>query len=289
MFKPLLAAEYHNFNPPYLASPKIDAIRCLIRNCQAVSRSLKPLPNKYVQDALGLIQLNDLDGELAVGSFTDPHCFSNTTKFVMSKDREAAFTFWVFDDASFPNRPFQERYMHATEKVHAVVSPCPIDILKQTRIDTLTELHAFEDNAISFGFEGVMLRSPDGHYKYGRSTVKENILLKVKRFDDAYANVVGFAELMHNENPSYVNELGDSSRASLNAYKEPMNTLGALIVKNTVTDVIFKIGTGFTQDERLSIWNNKKEYLNRRLRYKFFPHGMKDKPRHPVFLCWMED
>jgi DNA ligase-1 len=39
-----------------------------------------------------------------------------------------------------------------------------------------------------------------GTYKFGRSTVRDNILLKVKRFLDDEAVVIDIEEKMHNEN-----------------------------------------------------------------------------------------
>jgi len=67
-------------------------------------------------------------------------------------------------------------------------------------INSAEELDAFEAACLRDGFEGVMLRSPSGRYKFGRSTLKENLLLKLKRFEDAEAQIIGFEELSHNAN-----------------------------------------------------------------------------------------
>ena len=64
----------------------------------------------------------------------------------------------------------------------------------------LEEVQQLEDKFLDAGFEGVMLRDPDGTYKFGRASVKENILLKVKKFLDAEGIVVGFKEKMSNQN-----------------------------------------------------------------------------------------
>jgi DNA ligase-1 len=45
------------------------------------------------------------------------------------------------------------------------------------------------------------------------------------------------------------------------------------------TGVEFNIGTGFTAEDRA-----KKDWVGLIVKYKFFPIGVKDKPRHPVYL-----
>ncbi len=56
-FKPMLAdpiePEKYPLRFPLLVSTKIDGIRVLVRDGVAYSRSLKPIPNKYVQSVLG--------------------------------------------------------------------------------------------------------------------------------------------------------------------------------------------------------------------------------------------
>jgi len=51
-----------------------------------------------------------------------------------------------------------------------------------------------------------------------------------------------------------------------------------------VTGVEFSIGTGLTALQRGVFWARQDDYLGKTVKYKFFPVGVKDKPRHPVFL-----
>jgi DNA ligase 1 len=60
---------------PILASPKLDGIRCIMINGVAMSRTLKPIPNLYVQERLKNLP-NGLDGELIVGNPTNPDVFN---------------------------------------------------------------------------------------------------------------------------------------------------------------------------------------------------------------------
>lgn len=53
-----------------------------------------------------------------------------------------------------------------------------------------------------------MVRSLAGKYKQGRSTEKEGILGKLKRFVDAEFEVVSYTERMHNGNAPTKDALG---------------------------------------------------------------------------------
>ena len=129
-----------------------------------------------------------------------------------------------------------------------------------------------------------MLRHPDGPYKHGRSTAKEGWLLKVKRFEDSEARIIGFSELMHNANEAKRNELGHLERSSHKANKVGKQMLGALTVQDLKTKVEFDIGTGFTEDQRRLLWATGDNLLGKVVKYKSQPTGVKEKPRFPVFL-----
>jgi len=286
-FKPLLSATFkHDMERkfPYISSPKLDGIRCVIKDGVALSRTLKPIPNKHIQSILGNHRLDGLDGEIIVGDPTDDDCFRNTTKVVMSHDKVEDFTYFVFDhteiDKSFDYR-FSEAYKQCCES--GIVQ---VRALNHACVWSEEELIERENEFVAQGYEGLMLRDLQGRYKYGRSTLKEQILIKVKRFTDSDAIVLGYEEQERNENEKVINELGNSKRSSHNAGKTKSGTLGALIVKDFHTGVEFNIGTGLSASERQYIWDNQNYYLGQILKYKFFPVGVKDKPRHPVFLAW---
>ncbi|MNG11564.1 DNA ligase [compost metagenome] len=129
-----------------------------------------------------------------------------------------------------------------------------------------------------------MVRQADGKYKQGRSTLREGILLKLKRFNSAECIVTGFEELMHNANEAKINETGHTDRSSHKENLVPMNTLGALLVKDIESGVDFAIGTGYTAAQRKEIWDNRRQWLGKIVTYTHFAVGSGyDKPRFPVF------
>ncbi len=280
-FKPMLADTIEDVNTlkyPVLVSPKLDGVRAVVKGGVVLSRSLKPIPNKYVQKLFS--HLEGLDGELIVGESTAEDVYRKTVSGVMSEDGEPNVVFYVFDCIINPKDSFLDSLTEAfqlTDKASNVQ-----DLIHQ-QVNSAEELLEVEAEFTSQGYEGVMVRSLNGIYKYNRSTLREGYLLKLKRFLDAEAIIIGFEELMHNNNQAKVNELGHTDRSSHRENLEPGDTLGALIVKDVTTGVEFKIGTGFTADQRKAIWNIKDELKNELATYKYFPVGVKDAPRHPVF------
>jgi DNA ligase-1 len=262
---------------PFYVSPKLDGVRATSIDGILHSRSLKRFPNPMVNSKLASVA--PLDGELICGDPNSPTVFRDTMQCVMSHVFPVTdLKFFVFDLVD-TNKQFADRLMEAAGYCDGrQIIPLP-----HRAINTMDELIAAEEAALDAGFEGVMLRDPAGRYKFGRATQSEGSLLKVKRFMQDEALIIGFEEQMHNANEAKVNELGYTERSSHQANKIPTGVLGALVVRRP-DGVEFNIGTGFTYQEREEIWRKRQEWIGQTVTYKFLPVGIKDKPRHPVFL-----
>ena len=253
-FKPLLAYTVKNPDAlrfPVLVSPKLDGIRCVIHNDQPVSRTLKPIPNRFIQSELGFYP--PFDGELMVGDPRDPAAFNKSTSGIMSRDGEPDFTYWVFDyvETGFLHMSFETRLLMAQETVKNWPRA---RLVPHTKVHNAAELMRLEAYYVGLGYEGIMARAPWGTYKFGRSTESQGLLGKVKRFEDTEGTIVGYEELMRNENEATINNLGYQERSTAQAGQIPGGTLGALIVSHPDWEDTFGIGTGFTADERFTLW-----------------------------------
>jgi DNA ligase 1 len=272
MFKPMLACnvtDLSKINFPVYCSPKIDGIRCIILKGEVLSRSLKPIPNKFIQSQLrGFDQ--DLDGELYIPGKT----FNEISSAVMSEEGEPDFVYLVFDEIS--DKPYCERLQFDQRPPNSADLEC-------VHVSCLEGLLSLEKRYIEEGHEGLMIRSPEGPYKYGRSTEKEGYLMKLKRFEDYEAIITGFIEENENTNEQSINELGKKKRSSHKANKLPKDTLGALLLTDTKTGVEFKVSSGLDHALKKEIWLNKELYKGRLIKYKCMA-SLKDKPRHPTFL-----
>jgi DNA ligase-1 len=287
MFKPMLASKVTKFDAlkfPLLASIKLDGIRATVQGGQLLSRTLKPLPNKAIQ-ALFAGLPEGLDGELILGDPAAPDCFRKTSSKVMSPDEDAeGIVFHVFDKfAPTPTDPFTNRSFYLEIAVKENRDKYPIHLVFQTKINSLEMLEQFEEMVLAEGHEGVMLRSLNGPYKQGRSSEREGYLLKLKRFQDGEAEIIGVEEQMHNDNEAETNELGRTKRSTKQEGMIPAGVLGALNVRDLVSGVEFDIGTGFDADERAEYWKKRKKLTGLIAKYKYFATGGKDKPRFPVF------
>jgi DNA ligase-1 len=284
--KPMLACDYDasKLKYPCIASPKLDGVRGLVSGGKLLSRSLKLIPNLYVQEILGATGYEYLDGELIVGSPTDKLCYTNTVSHVMAiNKRDFAFTYYVFDVHSFDGASYAAR-RRSLEAMSFMDGHPHISLLEQREIHSEEELLDYEQEKLAEGYEGLILRDPNGLYKFGRSTVNEGLLLKVKRFADGEARIIGFEEQQKNNNPKTVNELGRGKRSSHQENKVGKDTLGALHVKDIVTGVDFHIGTGMNDELRAAIWAETSSWMGKIVKYKHFTVGSVDKPRHPVYL-----
>lgn len=288
--KPMLAASLlkgavDTLEYPLYASPKLDGVRALVTGEGFVSRNLKPIPNQFVQSfASEFAPL--LDGELVVGDPTEKDCFRKTTSGVMSAEGTPNFTFWVFDrilELEFRNRLADVKWRTKTMTGAAARR---VAVVPHKLVQNAFELHEFEEAMLERGFEGVMLRSPDSPYKHGRSTLREGYLIKMKRFVDSEAVVIGCEELLHNQNTATTNALGHKERSAHKAGKVRGGTLGALFVRDCATGVEFRIGSGFTAEERQLMWHDRGRLTGQIVRYRYFPTGSKTAPRFPVFAGW---
>jgi DNA ligase-1 len=144
---------------------------------------------------------------------------------------------------------------------------------------------SFEETAVTLhGHEGIMLRSMDGPYKFGRSTEREGYLLKVKRFTDGEAVIIGMEELYHNKNEAFTGELGQTKRRGLQENMVAGGIMGKLCVRDLKTGVEFNIGTGYTALQRKVWWRLRSKMKGRIVKYRFQEHGVKNKPRIASFV-----
>jgi DNA ligase-1 len=288
-FKPMLAgkAELDKLQFPVLASAKLDGVRAIVIDGKVYSRSLKLIPSAWVQRTFGVLP-DGTDGELIAGEPTDKAVYRKTTSEVMSEDG-GPVSFYAFDNYKFPGG-FMERYKALAAKLARVGSD--VVVVAQYTVNNLQELLTAEEKALEAGYEGLIVRSLTGKYKFGRSSTKEGIMLKVKRYVDAEAKVIGVVAWQHNANEATTNALGRTERSSHKANMIDKPILGKLVVVGLTGDfarVEFEIGTGFDgaddpEGERGLLWKQRDSLIGKIVKYKYFPVGTKDKPRHPVFL-----
>ena len=299
---PTLAAkvkmeQLSSLNYPLFISPKLDGIRCVVRDGVAFSRTGKPIRNKEFQEWCykNRLNLEGLDGELVwhevSARFPRSDDFQKTTSTFMSFDKplDDSWAFIVFD-GQFKDLTFRERYEllegEYLKEVRELLFP-HLRVLSQTEMNTPNAVVKYYTVMLKRGFEGICLRSPDSPYKHGRSTLNQQYLLKLKPEASSEARIIDYVELCRNENEPMISETGHQVRSQSKENMVPANMLGAFIVCDGART--FHVGSGFTEDQRIDFWNNRELMLGRLITYTYQEIGSKDAPRFPIFKGFRED
>ena len=267
---------------PKIIQPKLDGIATLAVNGVAMSRTMKPIPNKFIQAYFKEHNLHGFHGELMIaGDFND------VQSGVMRIEGEPDFEYVIYDVWDHENN-YQERLNYI--KTFFLMLPNRLNrlgLIDSVMVNSVDECSTWLEEYINLGYEGAMLRDPDSLYKQGRHTLKSQALMKLKKFFDDEAIIIGFEEKMHNENEKTTDERGYSKRSHKQEGMVPANTLGALVVK--WKDVEFKIGSGYNDLQRQEIWDNRDNLIGKLVTYKFQETSKYGIPRFPTFKALREE
>ena len=326
-FKPLLAASpwrvkdnlsveqkmqiLSGLRYPVFASPKFDGIRATTtegvpdpgKSSIPVCRSLLPIPNNYIRGLLaelppgydGEILTYDppthFDGKIPeITIATKPKDFNGVQSDVMTEGGRPNFRFLIFDDFDFELRtnPFVDR------QGYLAVANLPwycIRLMSEVCWNA-QELWDYCERCLATGYEGVCFRTPESPaWKItsndGRSSMREQWLVKMKVFERAEAMIIGAYEEMANNNPITLGLKGNAERSSHKANMSGKGTLGGFRVRDLETGVEFNVGGGYDRTQRENFWKvwsiAPNQLMGRILQYVHQPHGAKEAPRIAIF------
>ena len=268
LMKPVSYVQGMPINFPVYASPKLDGFRCGIANCTPyVGREKSVVVNRAVRSLLSRCALNGFDGELLVGSPTSKHAWAATSSLLKSEKPEDNHTsnvnFYVFDLWNTSKMPYHDRlallkakYNSLPDELKACTTLC-----SQVYMTNMGDVLSYYRSLLDEGYEGIMLRRASANYKFGRSTLVSQELIRLKPKEDAEFEIVGFNEL-----------ISDGS---------PANSLGSLIVAKG--SMHFDVGIGFSDKQRKAIWNNRCKFMRKVVTVSHSDIVGK-KPRNPVFV-----
>ena len=305
--KPMLASDWveSKIQFPVIGQPKIDGVRGLNMHGGLTGRSLKLFKNRHTTHFYSQEFFKGLDGELAAAEETHPDLCRLTTSAVGTIEGQPFTLWWVFDYLveHTASLAYTERYDALVEYVAHLQSKPEFQpwaghlrVVPSKRILTLDELLEYDAQNLDAGFEGTIIRDPYGSHKQGRSTVREGGLLRIKQFLESEAVVLEIVEGESNQNEAQVNELGLQFRSSHQDNMVPNGLVGSMRCRalQTLTDrgrVVIEEGQIITvspgnmpHDLRKFYFENQHELLQKTIKFKFFPKGIKDKPRFPTFV-----
>jgi DNA ligase-1 len=302
---------------PVIVQVKIDGVRGINLKGDITGRSLKAFKNKFVAECFSSECFRGVDGELVLGDWNRPGLCRETTGFVNRKTaRDGKPTksddfFWYAFDFLHPtviDKPYIDR-LTALKTAHLNwydgEEDTRVRLVPWKLVHTLEELYAFEDECLDAGFEGVIVRDPNGLHKSGRATTKLGAYLRIKRFIDFEGKVVGMTEAMENQNEAKTNELGRTERSTHQENMIPKGMVGNILLE-ALADVEYRgkvviqkgqeivVGAGcMPHEQRIAAWQafaaddtESEDYIMGEIgKAKFMPHGQKDKLRMPTWLC----
>lgn len=311
MFKPMLApndkVDLNEVKYPIFASYKLDGIRCIFKNGEILSRSLKPIVNKQLRDKLQpLAEYSKehniiLDGEIYSPELT----FQEITRFVMTQDFEDAksikkhgevltipshLKYYIFD--CIKSEDFDLEFIKREEFTDKVICDLPNDIIEEVEqvvVMSNNDVEELFSVALEEGFEGLILKDIEGRYKCGRGTIREGLIYKVKpfeTFDTVITDVVQSTEVDPNAERK-TNELGRSVTSKKKDDRILIQKASGFWVEYNGNPL--KVMLAMTDVEKEQVWKNKESYIGKVIEYKGMLIGAKDVPRHPVFVRFRND
>lgn len=306
--KPMLACDYDpsKLRFPVIAMPKIDGVRALHLGDQLTGRSLKTHGNRYVTSFFTSFEFQGFDGEMAAQAETHPDLCRITSSALASREGEPFVLWWLFDWVSPVTKdlPYHDRLVALAGYVSALQSQPNRDpaaghlrLVPWKLCNNIDELEDYDEANLDAGYEGTIVRDPQGKYKEGRSTAREGGYLRIKRFVEADARVVSITEGQQNGNEAQVNELGQQFRTTHQANMVPNGMVGNMqcvttedVMSLNGKSIIIPRGQEITVSpgkmphaDRKRYFENQDLLVGKTIKFKFFPVGIKDKPRFPTF------
>lgn len=279
-------ADLKKLKFPVWGLPKIDGVRQINLTGQAVGRSLDPLKNVYTATLYSQPQYKGIDGELVAGLITSDSLCRDTTSAVMTIKGEPVTQWWAFDfltehtsDMTYADR-YKALLIHISVAQPAGVHPVPYVVL-----NSVEEVERFYNACLDQGYEGLILRDPNGKHKDGRSTTKEGAYLRLKPQSDKEAKVLRLVEAMENTNAATEDNLGHTKRSTNAEGLVPKGMVGMLVCLDLTTKQEINVGPGkMTHEERVHFWNHPEEIVGGFIKYRSMDSGVKDKPRFARYI-----
>ena len=290
--KPHLATDcdLSKLKMPVMCLPKVDGVRGLHVIGRMTGRSLKSHDNLYVTEKYSSPRCGGFDGEFTMGDIRGESLCRDTTS-AMSRIQGEPNVFWNLFDywrEDLLDKPYKERYAELVSFTQLHKTWCEqmnIRVIPYVLLHTVAEVEAYYEECLNKGYEGIIVRDPEGKVKFGRTTVKEGAYLRLKPSSDKEAKVLRLVEAEQNNNEAKVNELGRTERSSHRENLVGKGMVGMLVCQDLETGMEINVGAGkMTHEERTHYWNNPQEIVGKFIKYKSLDTGVKDKPRHARFI-----
>lgn len=291
---------------PCIIMPKIDGVRSVKFTEVLTARTLKKHKNVAITEKYSDPVFDGLDGEMAADVPTHPDLCRLTMSRTGTIKGSGEITWWIFDCVTDETSclSYLERYQEAYSRVSLIKSlhgdKYDVRIVPALIVNNIEQLLVKEAEWLEEGYEGIVGRFVGAQHKNGRATERESWFWRIKRFVEEEAVITGITEAMTNNNEVTINELGNSTRSTHKENKTPKGMLGTMIGE-VLKDIYFEdrllftkgqeitISPGsMTETEKIAAFLDPSLVVRKISKFKFFPKGVKDKPRFPNHVVFRD-
>jgi len=204
--------------------------------------------------------------------------------------------FWLFDGVIL-DRPdlvgFEERMIEIIRRLKTLSNEDLkyVEFPEFMIFESLDELDFAYETALAFDWEGYVLTHKDHKYKYGRNSIKDGTILKMKDENNRWDGIILDVEestLIKDGVEKTRNELGRSVTSGKKEDRRPSGMAKGFVVEFEGKGT-FSVGLkGFDNEDKKELLKNKQNYIGKNFEYT----GMmpvKDFPRHAFFDCWRDE
>lgn len=273
---PMLAHKYKDIKKPvypYLAQPKLDGVRGIIKYKTNVVQ-IGSRGGQYYQIPHLLQQLTDLYHKIAnLGTFKnfilDGEIYKHGVPLqeisgAARREESGMFAsnswlqYHIYDIIELGQNTRQDNRAENLRMLQTLITEYnALHIVPTTIVHDKNEMQQLHDEYVSRGYEGLILRCPDGKYEFNQ---RSKSLLKVKEYQDEEFQIIGCG---YDENKS----LGESF---------------FFILKNNINDLTFKSRPTGTTDMKEYWYHNIEEVKGKRATVRFFARSNDGLPTQGV-------
>ena len=252
------------WTPPYIVQPKYDGVRGRafpIRNNNYLLLSSEEHINysvPHINEELKSLNLNsdlELDGELYCHGMSFEQILSRTSRTVNLHPDYKSIQFHLFDiaDESMPQ-------LQRISKLEGLKDLSPyIKVSPFWICNNFDDVMRAYDTIIEEGYEGIIVRHLFAPYVRRRST----FVMKFKPKKSDEYEIIGYHE-------------------EISKNGVPKNSLGSLVCTG-INNCTFKVGTGFTPEDRKRYWNERESLIGKICKISYQHLTDKKVPRFQVF------
>ena len=190
----------------------------------------------------------------------------------------------------FFNEPFTKR-VNKGQLVYVNLSKEHSVFIEQKLLFSPEEVEEYFQEALENSYEGLILRNPEGRYKFNRCTVGQNIIFKYKPFLTTDSIIIGIVQAteVNEDVEKTTNELGRSRTSKRAEDRHTVEKAQSFTVDFEGQEL--RVPIAMTDVQKKYIWTHQDEYIGKWIEYKYMEVGMKEGglPRIPKFIRMRED